>query len=523
MRVFLLGDELFMLDPRLEELRAPLRGIEATSGEVEVQVDVELAGGWQGLAVLVGSVEAPEELQKLRPALLEELSRLGPEIATDLLGQIGEAQGRSPLNLLVRLDRLESFERELSSAAAGIRAVARTTQARYVERRRWRPGTSPKRIRSARYTTTRLPTGELAVHPEVVTTLRTTASADVEEHRQFARGAAVLRRHALTLRRSVELALQDTLDLLDPVDAAAAARERSLSPPEKRRLRGALERLRMARSRASLVAKRAHQLQAEERWLQGVGEPRTALALTPTFLRVGAYARAFETLRALFEFDTLADKSPAERFKTTPELFEVWVFVACVRMIYGRLCPENRDGIEAQLAELRRGDAIDLDWGDRGRMLIIFEPVIEGSGLRRVAGELPYRAALTSSALRPDIWIEWTPPGRPSRAAVIDAKCTARFRRGVYASGRSAGDELEQIRDYRSRVVDPMTGRQPVRGMFQVHYAAGESVLCNVRQFMQGTAPFDAFITGAVGATPLNTNHLEAVVSRLLEWLMKPQ
>ena len=520
-RVFLLGHELFVLDPLLEELRAPLRGIEATSGDVEIQVDLELTGGWQGLAVIVGTVEAPEELQQLRPDLISELSRIGPDIAADLVGQIGKSAVNNPLSLLVRLDRLEGFERELSTAAAGIRAVARTTQARTVERRRWRPGSSPKRILSARYGASVLPNGEVAIRPEVLTTLRTTASTDVEEHRQFARGVALLRRHAFSLRRSVEAVFDDLHELAVPSDAQGLARKESLSEQELSRIRGVLERLRMARGRTSVVARRAQQLQADERWLQGVGEPRTVLTLTPTFLRVGAYARAFDTLRALFDFDTSADKSPVERFKTTPELFEIWVFIACVRVIYQRLCPENRDGIEAQLAEIRRGDVIDLDWGIAGRMLIILEPIIEGKRGGQSGGDLPYRAALTSSNLRPDIWIEWRGPNGPSRAAVIDAKCTSRFRRGRHSSGRSAGDELEQMRDYRSRVVDPITGRQPVRGMFQVHYAAGEPILCNVRQLMLGTAPVDAFITGAVGATPGRTAHLESVVIRLLEWLMK--
>ncbi len=367
-----------------------------------------------------------------------------------------------------------------------------------------------------------LPSGEVAIRPDVLTTVRTEASADVEEHRQFARGIAVLGKHVVDLRKGVERALQEATDALESTDPSSLAREGALSAPEKRRQLGLIERLRMARSRVSLLQKRTQQHLVEERWLRGVGEPRTALAPTPTFLRVGAYARAFETLRALFEFDSVSDKAPVDRFKTTPELFEVWVFVACVRMICEQLSPDSRDGIEAQLADLRRGDTIQLDGGEKGQMLIIFEPVIEGGGARRLVSDLPYRAALTSSALRPDVWIEWTVPGRPSRAAVIDAKCTARFRRRLQTSGLSAGDELEQMRDYRSRVVDPLTGRQPVRGMFQVHYAAGEPILCNVRQLMLGRAPADAFITGAVGATPQNTTDLEAVVTRLLAWLMAP-
>ena len=76
------------------------------------------------------------------------------------------------------------------------------------------------------------------------------------------------------------------------------------------------------------------------------------------------------------------------------------------------------------------------------------------------------------------------------------------------------------MRDYRSRVVDPITGRQPVRAMFQVHYAADEPVLCNVRQLLQGLAPSDAYITGAVGAAPGETAQLASVVHQLLGWLM---
>ena len=76
------------------------------------------------------------------------------------------------------------------------------------------------------------------------------------------------------------------------------------------------------------------------------------------------------------------------------------------------------------------------------------------------------------------------------------------------------------MRDYRSRVIDPQTGRQPVRAMFQVHYVAGERIVCNVRQLLQGTAPGDAFITGAVGAAPGEIDQLATVLDRLLRWLI---
>ena len=56
--------------------------------------------------------------------------------------------------------------------------------------------------------------------------------------------------------------------------------------------------------------------------------------------------------------------------------------------------------------------------------------------------------------------------------------------------------------------------------MFQVHYVAPEPILCNVRQLLQGTAPPDAFITGAVGAAPGETDQLSVVLNQLLSWLM---
>ncbi|QDV09185.1 hypothetical protein Poly30_47420 [Planctomycetes bacterium Poly30] len=521
-RAVLLGDVLFALDPRMTEWREPLTSLASTSGDVEIQLDVEQAGGWQRLAVIFATVEAPEELRRLRPALISELERLGSELATDLAGQLGATSGQSPLSLLTRLDRIEGFERDLISAAIGIRPVARSTQGQLIERRRWRPGEIPKRLRSARYAPAVLPSGEIVMRPDVLTVSRTRVSADVEEHRQFARGVTVLRKRAQALRTAASAALQEAqqVEAFQRVDKASIARERALSAPERRRLHGRIEQLRIARSRASLVTGRCQQLLDEEPWLQGVGEPRTQLQPTPTFHRVAAYARAYDALRRLFEYDAAADKAPAERFKTTSELYEVWVFVTCVRMLCDALAPSSRDAIEARLAEVRRGDATEFDCGELGQLVVIFEPVIEGLDARSTLSELPYRAALTSSALRPDIWVEWTAPGKPSRAAVIDAKCTARFRSRGRAREGSIGDELEQMRDYRSRVIDPLTGRQPVRAMFQVHYVAGEPILCNVRQLLQGTAPPDAFITGAVGAAPGDTGQLQVVVDRLLGWLM---
>ncbi len=522
MRAVLLGDVLFALDPRVPEWRAPLQGLAATSGEVEIQLDVERAGGWQRMATIVATVEAPEELSRLRPALIAELDDLGPDLAADLVGQLGTRQTQGPLSLLARLDRIEGFERDLLGAAAGIRSVARTTQGRTVERRRWRPGDVPKRLRSARFAAIELPNGETATRPDVLTAVRARVSADVEEHRQFARGVAVLRKHAQGLRTAAATALQEAkaVEAWEKIDKESIARDRALSAPERRRLHGRLDQLRLARSRAALVTRRCGQLLQDEPWLQGVGDPRTELTPTPTFHRVAAYGRAYDVLRRLFEFDAAADKAPVERFKTTPELFEVWVFVTCVRMLCEILAPLSRGDVEARLAELRRGDAIVLGTEGTGQLRILFEPVIEGLDARTTLSELPYPAALTSSALRPDIWIEWFAPGRPSRAVVIDAKCTARFRRKGRTAAGSLGDELEQMRDYRSRVVVPQTGRQPVRAMFQVHYVGGEPILCNVRQLLQGNAPSDAFITGAVGAAPGETGQLDTVLHRLLSWLM---
>lgn len=523
MRAVMLGDVLFALDPRMVEWREPLTSLAATSGDVEIQLDVEQAGGWQRLAVILATVEAPEELRRLRPALVADLESLGAELATDLTGQVSTTSGRLPLSLMTRLDRIEGFERDLLMAAAGIRSVARSTQSQVIERRRWRPGEITKRLRSARYASAVLPNGDVVMRPDVLTALRTRMSADVEEHRQFARGVTVLLKHAQALRLAATTALQEArrAEAFQKVDKASIARGRALSAPERRRLEGRSEQLRVARSRASRVAGRCQQLLDDESWLRGVGEPRTELRPTPTFQRVAAYARAYDALRRLFEFDAAADQAAVERFKTTPDLFEVWVFVTCVQMLCKLLAPSSYEEVEARLAEVRRGDAMEFDCGSRGQLVVIFEPVIESLDARASLAELPYRAALTSSALRPDIWVEWMAPGQPGRAAVIDAKCTARFRSQRRAHQGSLGDELEQMRDYRSRVVDPLTGRQPVRAMFQVHYIAGEDVVCNVRQLLQGSAPRDAFITGAVGAAPGATESLGVVLGRLLDWLME--
>lgn len=522
-RVVLLGEVLFALDPRVDEFGADLQRLSATSGQVELQIDVEQPGGWRRVAVVEASVEAPEELRRLRPALIEELDALGPELATDVVGQVGEvgdARRSDPLSLLVRLDRIEAFEQHLHLAAAGIRPVARTTQERVVERRRWRAGDNPKRVRDARFAAMELPGGGIAVRPDVLTAVRTRASADVEEHRQFARGLRILQRHARELRSMANADLQIAEDEVEH-RIGGARRWSAMSPAEKKRFHGRVEQLRVARSRASLVVRRCQQLLDDESWLAGVGEPRTALAPTPTFQRVSGYARAYDALRGLFDFDVAADAAPVDRFKTTPELFEVWVFVACARILCDAISPGSRGAVEARLAELRRGDAIEIDWGERGQLLMIFEPVIEAMQARTSSFDLPYRAALSTSALRPDVWIEWIGPERESRAAVIDAKCSARFRRQGRAGEPSIGDELEHMRDYRSRVIDPVSGRQPVRAMFQVHYAAAEPIRCNVKQLLLGSAPRDAYITGAVGAAPDKGDSLRLVLQSLLEWLMK--
>lgn len=513
MRLTLLGNSLFVLDPALTSFGGPVTAMAGTSGDVELVIEEECGGGWRRLAVVVAEVAAPPALQALRPRLITALSSIGEPLALDAYGQLDRsATGRVATASMV-LDRLEEFDRELRLAARAIRQVARSTQARTVETRRPRPGDVIRRPRRVRFGATLANDGELVVRPERVVNLRTRPSFDLEEHRQFAHGLEVI----ASMARSVEQEMAE-LDA-DAIDAGPEdrLRERSLAAPELARQRGRREQGRLMRGRARWLAARVQGLRGTEPWLTGVSPPRTALRPTPTFRRVPAYARAYRTLLDLQDLNRTVGHAVLDRFKTTPELFEAWVFIRTCLTLAEIVEPEAVGAVRDRLSELRHGDVVELAASDTGLMTVRFEPVIPTLDDPSAPVTFPFRAALSNAPLRPDVWIEARAPGGAARVAVLDAKCSARFRsRG--GSG-SVGDELERMRDYRSRVVDPSSGHQPVRAAFQVHYLAGERTVCNVRQFFTGAAPPEAYLTGAVGAAPGEPVELDRVLRRLVDWL----
>lgn len=259
-------------------------------------------------------------------------------------------------------------------------------------------------------------------------------------------------------------------------------------------------------------------MEAEEPWIEGASVARTELHPTPAFRRVGPYRSLYRWLEDYRELERGDETDVLDRFKSTEELFEVWVFGEVLAWAERRFA--GADGLVDRLGEIRRGDALEVADGEGGLVRLVLEPVVPPIGRVLDRSVIPYRAALSTGPLRPDVWLErlrrGVPPDR-SRVAVLDAKCTLRF--ASRSRGRSLGDELESMRDYRSRIVEPRSGHQPVRASFQIHPATSARPVCNVPGFLGAGAPTDGSLTGAVGSRPGSVGDLDRLLDALFAWL----
>lgn len=509
------GQVVVELEPGDVARSGSLGSIADDLAEVILAVEVERVGSWVLVGVVVVPIAPPNWRAELRTELRDELRRWGTINTLDEAGATESAVGYRAASVVARLGHLRALVARAEAHLGEIREVRRSAQERRTERRRWRPGDAAHRIKRAEYERVRTPSGRVAVRPRHMSVERSVVTYDIEEHRQLLRAFRSLERAATELARearAVSVELDPFHGSMSPAHRAAMSRGEH---DEAQRRAGAV---REARQGALDVARRCRTVDARDRWLAGVSTPRGGLRATPTFRRIPAYARLYEFLVELEVYEKSRDISLLDRFRATEELYEVWVFIACLQWAARDLGEERLGELVGRMAWLRPGDAFEFPRPDGMALRFVLEPAIPSITDRNGRSDLPFRATLSRAPLRPDVWMDLIDErGAVIRAVVLDAKCTHRFANG---KGLSLGAQLEEITDYRSRIVDEKTGNQPVRGIFQVHPCPGAKTTINVMHLLREEAPCDAYFQGAVAAAPVAPESLHELLSALESWLV---
>jgi hypothetical protein len=103
--------------------------------------------------------------------------------------------------------------------------------------------------------------------------------------------------------------------------------------------------------------------------------------------------------------------------------------------------------------------------------------------------------------------VELNAPDQAPIAMVLDAKSTTRFDR----------DSLWKPSDYRSRVVDPVSGTQPIRQVFFLHRDERSGTLENIPGYLRGNRMGrTASLIGAVACLPWAGRDLTQILRRFL-------
>jgi hypothetical protein len=330
--------------------------------------------------------------------------------------------------------------------------------------------------------------GKVAVRSVVV-------SEDLPEHRHIAEGlrrlaarAEILARHC---RRSADL-------LRIEEEHWGTRREGSRSVFEQRDLPRiqALEELAAAGRR---VAGELQQLLQQHQFLAEAGSPRTRFGPTPAFLGRSAYRQAYRLLvEAKQLLGVLVDGEAARLYyRNLATLYEYWCFLRTVAYLRERLGPSQARQTFSLIDEIYRpelapGQEFRFTLDNGAHVAAIYQPEIRPWKEATARGER-YGATLTTQSLRPDILLSLERPDGPARMMVLDAKSTDVF----YPM------KLRELTDYARQVLEPSTGRQPIREVFLLHRDRASWPLANLPGYFKGrSVEADAHILGAVPCVP---------------------
>lgn len=471
------------------------------------------------LSLAVELVPAPE-LVELHERLVAELEAVHAGLARDVLGRstrrAGEVRG---LPRLVRpeedLQRLERLHGMLDAAVERIRRQPARAMTHEVVRAPWRPGDRlvPGAISSAlRESEARVERGRLASVGRVAL-LRRGLTEDIAEHRLMKQGLERLSRRARQLAR----ACSRSAALFERDEERWGGRGRSGRSvyetdalPRRRQLERFSERALELASRFDALRRRAE-------FLDACGRARTPLRPSPLFVNGPGYRQAYLALREAERNagPLVSGEELRIHFRSLSRLYEYWCFVQVVelcRRLYG--APEPHASYElvddVYRPDLRPGQRFRfvVRAGEEAlaELVVHYEPDLLPADWA-ADSDLPYRAALSDAPLRPDVLVEWIPSEGERALLVLDAKSTRRFDR----------DDLWRPTDYRTRLFDPETGRQPVRQVFFLHRGASVGVLENLPGYLRGQrGDASSSVLGAIPCLPGRLEPLERVVTRFV-------
>lgn len=515
LRLRLEGEELLRLPPdRPQQAVSLLDRLRDEFGFARLVVEEEAAGEpdlWTPILTVTIEVEADLAFRRFHEDLVAELEKVHIGLARDVVsrtwhhrGLEGDVLSISPEDDLHQLqDLLRRFERAMDRIGEQpSRALRRRRSLR-----RWKPGDALSSLALNRLAAggglSLDRSGEVTALGQALID-RPELTTDIEEHRQLR--AAILR----LAERSAALArhCRRSIDLLEEEEGrwSGEAFEQKVRP----RL-AALERL----------GGEAERLQDDYRrfldrlpFLAEASPPRTAIGPTPIFLGRLAYREAYRTLLEARRhcggrFD---GEGLRVRFRNLATLYEYWLFIRIVGLLRERLgAPEGDRAFslidEVYRPELAPGQAFCFRLPHGALLRVIYEPDFPPVGAPAAA---PFRAAMASAPLRPDVVLELEAPGLAPVMLLFDAKSGARFDR--------PRERLLEASRYLWQIHDPGTGHQPARQLFLVHRDFDVPPACNVSGYLERRVePGEARVLGAIPARPGMIEALGLVLGRFFE------
>jgi hypothetical protein len=520
------GAEVWSGPTRLLELAA---GSELTDGEVHLRDDWgEIAFSLREVAdetrldeptspsemieLFVPVVSRPE-VRRAAEAMIADLERIHTDLARDVAGRSTIRRslgipGARMLDTESELERLEALRTRLAIGLARIGRQPSRAIHREMRRERWRAGDRlDSRTVNQLASSGQLALDQPAPAPGAVLVSRRRLTFDITEHRYIKDAVRRLGRRARSIASHCERA--EAL-----IEGEAARWGRSIGARRVFDERYAPRQRRWAHlaSEATSLERSYQALESQHDYLAEASAPRGPIRPTPLFLNRPGYRETYRALVEAFQASgVVVDGEELRiRIRNLWELYEYWCFIRVVE-VFREWLGQPEPYATYQLVDdvyrpdLKSGQSFRFRWRS-GFVRVTYEPEILPEAFRSES-PLPIRAALSTAPLRPDILIEAS-TGDTGYMLVLDAKSTSLFdlRR------------LWEPTDYRSRIFEPATGRQPVRQVFFLHRSEDVPALESLPGYLDGErGDTENFIIGAVTCVPAETELLEKVLRRFLE------
>jgi hypothetical protein len=512
------GEEcVAVLSPGTEEARVPLRPFTEEYGATSVIC--EDRGPGRARLELQLEVRAEAVVEELYERLFEELEALHVGLAQDVLGRTmhrhGAARrGASALRPQQEVDRLERLAQRMEAALTVIGNQPSHAMERRIRVGRYRAG---DRIRAAT-------AGQILAAPGTVVqggriralgrvpSLRTRLSSDIAEHRHIRAGLARLARRA----RGVGRHCRRAAEALEPERVRwGASRARSAVSVFDRVHQPRILALEALAERAEALGQRIRRMTAEHEFVAHAGLPRSRLQPTPIFRNRTGYREIYAALREVESLSgaLVSGEDLRVAYRKLSTLYEYWCFVKTVTLVSAHEATSSTEARpdfklidDVYRPELEPRQEFGFSLRDGGTVGVVYEPDI--AGFRTADASLePWRATLGRATLRPDVWVQVQRPGERPRVLVLDAKSKRRWEMKM----------LVAVTDYRTRIIDPADGYQPVFQVWMLHRDTRRRAYCNVPGYLSGRrGDQSSRLLGAAPCLPDRTSDMKRILDRFL-------